>query len=71
MQHLLANLGNFMGGTLNAHHPSFSASQEIEEKLKPSFSFDNPLIEEKSIPERPQMEEKYNLFGMRQPPHID
>ena len=63
MQSLLANLGNFMGG---APQPSAAPSLEKEGEtfLSSAFSFENSSIDP-SVPL--PFEEKYNLFGMRQP----
>ena len=73
MQSLIANLGNFMGGGFNPTAPTFHSGQEIEETSPHPFSFDhgmhvNPLNEKLPID---LQEEKYNLFGMRQPLHRD
>jgi chromosome segregation ATPase len=74
MQNLLANLGNFMGGAFNSSsHALFHAEQEIEERPASPFSFENSLSEE-PLPDSStfeSQEEKYNLFGMPQPPQKD
>jgi chromosome segregation ATPase len=71
MQSLLVNLGSFMGGPFNNPNSLFQASQEAAERSsRPSF--DSPPAEMPSS--FPQSEEKYDLFGMRQPhdknPHL-
>jgi chromosome segregation ATPase len=74
MQNLLANLGNFMGGSHsnpNATHSAlFHSSQEPVDRSAKSSSFDSPLPEESppvSALKTETQEEKYDLFGMRQP----
>lgn len=73
MQGLLANLGNFMGGAFGASPPPlFHAEQELDEHPSRPF-FENSLSEE-PLAEKSQTDfqgEKYNLFGMPQPPHKD
>lgn len=71
MQSLLANLGNFMGGAFNPTNPMFHPGQEIAERpIARPFSFDTPLTENPSQePSKPpSQEEKYDLFGLQQPP---
>lgn len=71
MQSLLANLGNFMGGAFNPSTAMYHASQEIAERppARP-FSFDSPLPEEPALEptQATSQEEKYDLFGLQQPP---
>lgn len=69
MQSLFANLGNFMGGTYGPSHPFSSVEQEIEEKQSES-PFEHSVGEEvlsEVLPVQSQ-DEKYNLFGMLEPP---
>lgn len=71
MQSLLANLGNFMGGAFNPSNALFHAGQEIIEKpFTRPFAFDAPQAEEneQEIKSEEPQEERYDLFGMRQPP---
>lgn len=72
MQSLIANLGNFMGGNLNANSPSH-VGQEIEEISPSSFSFEKGMHGDLFNEKLPLdlNEEAYNLFGMRQPMHRD
>lgn len=70
MQSLLANLGNFMGSSLthSSSSSSFHARQESTEKSTRSFNCDPSLPEGSSSSVKSQLsEEKYDLFGMRQP----
>lgn len=78
MQNLIANLGNFMGGSFsNSNQPFFHPGQEQAEKQARPISTDhslNPALTEHSEGEVPIskleksefQEEKYNIFGMRQ-----
>jgi chromosome segregation ATPase len=63
MQSLLANLGNFMGGSFNHQF----AGQESTERSTRPLSFDSALPETPSVSKTDSFEEKYDLFGMRQP----
>ncbi len=77
MQHLLANLGNFMGGPFNnplaaAHQvaAAHQAVQECSERNARPLAFETPAAE--SVPAQPSPlpeseDERYDLFGMRQP----
>jgi len=68
MQSLLANLGNFMGGSFNNHNALFHAGQEAPERPARPLSLDTPLTEgPASLHKTEPQEEKYDLFGMRQP----
>ena len=74
MQGLLANLGNFMGGAFNASHVLFHSGQEITERtVERTFSFEPPLASDSLFDapsqETGSQEEKFDLFGMRQPPN--
>jgi len=77
MQHLLANLGSFMGGTFNPLTALFHSGQEAGERPLSSFPSE-PLLTEDSSSSDPKTEpsvEKYDLFGMKQPsdkynPHL-
>lgn len=66
MQHLLANLGNFMGNSLNSSNPLFQQRQKMEERSARPFSFETSLTEETSSDKPETQEEKYDLFGIRQ-----
>jgi len=77
MQSLLANLGNFMGGAFNSTNALFHAGQELAERTPRSFAFEAPSTEGSSLTaskiephqeKEETQEEKYDLFGMKQPP---
>ena len=68
MQSLIANLGSFMGGSFSNHSALFHPGQEAGERPPRPVSFDPPLPEDFSSPlKTASHEEKYDLFGMRQP----
>lgn len=65
MQHLLANLGNFMGGSFI---PATGAPQSVQEPIErnprsPSFE---ELQTESSPPANLEADQRYDLFGMSQ-----
>lgn len=66
MQSLLANLGNFMGGSLNSANGLFYSGQEmVDRSARP---FESSALEEptSSAAQTETHEEKYDVFGMRQ-----
>lgn len=70
MQSLFANLGNFMEGALNSStFVHFEPTISNERLATPAFPADAPLTAEPSpeISKSNSQEEKYDLFGMRQP----
>jgi hypothetical protein len=71
MQHLLANLGNFMGGSFaNPAMGNFPPAQEqVERNLRhASFEAPPPLDSYTPTPLKHDAEEdRFDLFGMRQP----
>ncbi len=71
MQSLLSNLGNFMGGGYHSTNALFHAAQEIDETKtrQAHFAFEKPHEEEFFDNSKQQTEEeKFNLFGMKEPP---
>lgn len=71
MQSLLANLGNFMGGAFKPGQSLFNSGQEMMTDRPPvrPYLFDAPSEENPSeTPKQEFIEEKFDLFGMRQPP---
>ncbi len=62
MQSLLANLGTFMGASFNSAGALFSSGQEGN-RLNAIESENNP----QAVPKIDPSEERYDLFGMRQP----
>jgi hypothetical protein len=69
IQNLLTSLGGFVDTSLPSHDPFFSSLPESKER--PSVTLDIPISHEPSSlappPKEERVEERYDIFGMRQP----
>jgi chromosome segregation ATPase len=67
MQSLIANLGNFMGGSFNHHSALFHPGQDAAERPGRPVDFDMPQSDELNPASKiDSQEDRYDLFGMRQ-----
>jgi chromosome segregation ATPase len=68
VQSLLANLGNFMGGSFNNSGTFHPNQQEAADRFPRPLPLEAPISEDPSaVHQVDPQEERYDLFGMKQP----